>query len=189
MKAVQELMAEHRVIERAIRALTAYARSVANGSEEPRADLADLVDFLQGYADAYHHGKEEDILFRAMADNGMPVDGGPLAVMLAEHTQGRRLTASLSKIAEGRGAWSREQRRQLLFDATSYARLLNAHIQKEDRVLYPMATQMLPDDVWRQIDSEFSAFQSAPQRAEEAARFEQMAQLLVNRYVADDEAS
>ena len=189
MKAVQILMSEHRVIESVLIALTAYARSVANGSDAPRADLVELVSFLQDYADAYHHGKEEDILFRTMVDHGMPVDGGPLAVMLAEHAEGRRLTSSLSKISAGEGDWSKEQKRRLLLDATSYARLLNEHIQKEDRVLYPMATQMLPDDVWRKIESEFSAFQSAQQRVEQAARFEQMAERLVSRYVADDEAS
>ena len=189
MEAVQVLMAEHRVIESAIRALTAYARSVANGSDAPRADLAGLVGFLQDYADAYHHGKEEDILFRAMIDNGMPVNGGPLAVMLAEHTEGRRLTSRLSDISSGEGEWNREQRRKLLFDATGYARLLKEHIQKEDRVLYPMAVQMLPHEVWQQIESEFSAFQSAPQRAEQAAKFEHMAQDLVSRYVVDDEYS
>jgi len=189
MNAVHVLMAEHRVIESAITALTAYARSIANGSDAPRADLADLVSFLQGYADAHHHGKEEDILFRAMVRNGMPVDGGPLAVMLAEHAEGRRLTGSLAKISANEGEWTTEQRRRLLLDATSYARLLNAHIQKEDRVLYPMATQMLPDDVWRKIESEFAAFQSAPQHVDAAARFERMAESLVSRYAADDEAS
>jgi hemerythrin-like domain-containing protein len=119
----------------------------------------------------------------------MPVNGGPLAVMLAEHMEGRRLTSSLSEISTGEGAWDEEQRRQLLFAASSYARLLKEHILKEDRVLYPMAAQMLPDDVWRQIESDFSAFQGAPQRAEQAAQFERMVQELVSRYVADDEAS
>jgi hemerythrin-like domain-containing protein len=189
MNAVQTLMAEHRVIESVLAALTAYARSVANGGDAPRADLAELVQFLQDYADAYHHGKEEDILFRAMVDQGMPVDGGPLAVMLAEHAEGRRLTRSLAEISSGEGAWNKEQRRRLLFDATSYARLLKEHIQKEDRVLYPMATQMLPDDVWRKIEAEFADFQSARQRADQAAQFEQLAESLVGRYVADDGAS
>jgi len=188
MKALQELMAEHRVIESAITALTAYARSIANGSDAPRADLAELVSFLQDYADAHHHGKEEDILFRAMADIGMPVDSGPLAVMLAEHAEGRRLTSSLSNISASEGEWNKEQKRRLLLDATSYARLLNAHIQKEDRVLYPMAAQMIPNDVWQKIESEFFAFQSAAQRLGRAARLEQMTRLLVSRYVADDVA-
>jgi len=187
MNSVQILMNEHRVIERALSALTGYARTVARGSDLPRHDLAVLVGFLQDYADTQHHGKEEDILFRAMADHGMPTDGGPLAVMLAEHTEGRRLTRALAELAAGDAAWDPEQRRRLLLTGTGYARLLGGHIQKEDRVLYPMATQMLPEDAWQQIESGFSAFQAAPQRAEQAARLERIAEELAIRYAADDE--
>jgi hemerythrin-like domain-containing protein len=182
-------MSEHRVIESAITALTGYARLVASGGDAPRSDLAGLVSFLQDYADTHHHGKEEEILFRAMVDHGMPVDGGPLAVMLAEHTEGRRLTLSLSEISAGEGAWDQEERRQLWLAATNYAQLLTAHIQKEDRILYPMAAQMLPEDVWRQIETRFSAFQSAPQRAEQAADLEHRVQELVRRYAVADEVS
>jgi len=181
-------MAEHRVIERALSALTAYARAVANGADLPRSDLAGLVRFLQDYADAHHHGKEENILFRAMADHGMPIDGGPLAVMLAEHTEGRRLTRVLAEMTAGEVAWDQEQRRSLLFAATGYARLLKQHIGKEDRVLYPMAAQMLPEDAWRHIESEISAFQSAPDSAERAARLERAVQELAARYAEDGEA-
>ena len=68
------------------------------------------------------------------------------------------------------------------------ARLLRDHIQKEDRVLYPMAKQMLPESAWQQIESEFSAFQAAPRRAEQAARLERVAGEFAGRYAADDEA-
>lgn len=188
MTALQVLMDEHRVIERAIAALAAYARAVARGADLPRSDLAGLVGFLQGYADAHHHGKEEDILFRAMADHGMPDDSGPLAVMLAEHTEGRRLTGVLAGLAGGDAAWDQDQRRRLLFAATGYARLLEGHIQKEDRVLYPMAAQMLPEEAWQAIESEFADFQTGPGRAEQAARFEHLARELADRYAAEDAA-
>lgn len=187
MTAIQTLMDEHRMIERAITALTAYARAAAKGAEAPRSDLALFVGFIQDYADSNHHGKEEDILFRAMVDNGMPIDGGPLAVMLAEHAEGRRLAGSLAELAAGEGGWEQGQRQRLLFAATGYARLLQEHIQKEDRILYPMAVRMLPDDIWRQIEEEFSAFQAATHRAEQVARLKQTAEELAKRYAPNDE--
>lgn len=184
---ISVLMDEHRVIERAIAALAAYARATANGAELPREDLATLVSFLRDYADTYHHGKEEDILFRVMADCGMPVDGGPLGVMLAEHEQGRRLTASLAGLAEGGAAWGPEERRQLLFAATGYDRLLTEHIQKEDLVLYPMAARMLPDDAWQRIESEFAVFAAQREREDHAGRLKKLAQDLASHYAPDDE--
>ena len=188
MNSLQVLMEEHRVIERAISALAGYARAVARGADHPRQDLADLVNFLQDYADAHHHGKEEDILFRVMIEHGMPVDGGPLAVMLAEHTEGRRLTSALAELAAEESAWSSERQRRLLLAAMGYAQLLRGHIQKEDRVLYPMATQMLPESAWQQIESEFSAFQAEPQRVDQATRFERLAADLFARYGTDEVA-
>lgn len=188
MTALQVLMGEHRVIERAIAALAAYARAVARGADLPRSDLAGLVGFLQGYADEHHHGKEEDILFRAMMDHGMPADSGPLAVMLAEHTEGRRLTAVLAELAAGDAAWDQDQRRKLLYAGTGYERLLTGHIQKEDRVLYPMAAQMLPEEAWPAIESEFADFQAEPGRTERATRFERLARELADRHAPEDEA-
>lgn len=187
--AVEILMDEHRVIERALTALTAYARAIANGADLPRRDLAKLVGFFRDYADAYHHGKEEDILFRAMVTNGFPDDSGPLAVMLWEHTEGRRLTGSLADLADGETAWDQEERRRLLFAASGYARLLGEHIQKEDRVLYPMAMGMLPDEVWRGIESEFTAFMAATEQAERADRLKSTVQELAARYASEDESS
>lgn len=187
MSSLHVLMGEHRVIERAISALTAYARGISRGNDLPRHDLAGFVKFLQDYADTHHHGKEEDILFRTMMDHGMPVEGGPLGVMLAEHTEARRLTGALAELAAGDAPWDSEQRRRLLFAATGYARLLKDHIQKEDRILYPMADRMLPDEAWQQIESEFSAFQASPQRMERADRLERMVGELADRYAADDE--
>jgi hemerythrin-like domain-containing protein len=189
MSAIEVLMDEHRVIERTLTTLTAYARAIANGADLPRADLAKLVDFLREYADAYHHGKEEDILFRAMVDNGMPKESGPLAVMLSEHAEGRRLTGSLADLAVGEASWDPEERRRLLFAATGYARLLRQHIQKEDCVLYPMATRMLSDDVWQRIESEFSAFTAAKQRADHADHLKGITRQLADRYAAEDESS
>jgi len=188
MNAIEVLMGEHRVIERAIAALAAYARAVANGADLPRPDLAGLVSFLQGYADEHHHGKEEDILFRTMVDHGMPTDGGPLAVMLAEHTEGRRLTGALAELAAGDAAWDPDERRKLLFAGTGYDRLLTGHIQKEDHVLYPMAAQMLPEEAWQAIETGFADFQAAPGRAERAARLERLAGQLADRYAAEDAA-
>jgi hemerythrin-like domain-containing protein len=182
MNPLQVLMDEHRVIERAIGALSAYARQVGEGAEHPRADLAELVAFIREYADRHHHGKEEDILFRAMAAQGMPVEAGPLAVMLAEHDQGRAYTQALAKLAAGEGHWDEKSRQELASAAIGYAQLLLAHIQKEDGVLYPMASQVIPEEAWEPIATEFEAFETNSANAARASRFVSAAATLAERY-------
>ena len=182
MNPLQCLMDEHRLIEKVIDALTAYAKAVHGGADHPREDLADAVAFIQGYADAHHHGKEEDILFRAMAEQGMPTDMGPLGVMLQEHEEGRGYTRALAEIAKAAGPWDEEQRKKLSWAATSYGSLLRQHIQKEDQVLYPMADQMLPEAVWRHLESAFEAFESDPENTKRAQDLRGKAERLVARY-------
>ncbi len=56
----------------------------------------DCVAFFRLFADACHHGKEEDLLFPELEARGMPRDSGPIAVMLSEHKQGRALVAQMA---------------------------------------------------------------------------------------------
>jgi hemerythrin-like domain-containing protein len=182
MNALQVLMDEHRVIERAIDALVVYARGVGRGADHPRADLVAFVDFITGYADAHHHGKEEDILFRRMADSGMSTEVGPLAVMLAEHHEGRRLTRVLAELAESDGEWDEEERSRLLKAGIGYAQLLRAHIQKEDGVLYPMAQNMLPEEAREHIEAAFESFQSEAENLQRATRLRESARELAAVY-------
>ena len=182
MSPIQILMDEHRLIERMIGALSVYAKRVQGGEDLPRADLDGFVRFLQGFADTHHHGKEEDILFLAMTEAGMPKDMGPVGVMLAEHVEGRGYTASLAEVAGADGSWDEAQRTQLGWAATSYANLLLAHIQKEDQVLYPMADSMLPEGVWQGIEKAFETFESDAEGAARAEELRGVAATLTGRY-------
>ena len=182
MNSLYLLMEEHRLIEHAIDALVVYARGVGRGADHPRADLGGFVDFIRGYADAHHHGKEEDILFRAMADCGMSKEAGPLAVMLAEHHEGRRLTGVMAELAEGEGDWEERERSRLLKAGIGYAQLLRAHIQKEDGVLYPMAQSMLPEDVRDWVEQAVEQFEDEAGNAERAARLRRIVEELAGRY-------
>lgn len=178
MNPIQVLMDEHRLIEKVIDALVGYVGS----QDAPRGDLDGFVRFIRGFADAHHHGKEEDILFVAMEAQGMPKDMGPLGVMYQEHDEGRGYTAALADLAAGEGAWEPEERKRLLWAAKSYAALLRAHIQKEDQVLYPMADQMLPPDVWEGIEKEFETFEADAANVARAEELRATAATLIERY-------
>ena len=151
------LMEEHRIIERAIRLLQKVAVSIDSGAKVDTKILAELVDFIRNFADRCHHGKEEKILFQRFSEYGIPVEGGPIGVMLFEHDEGRKLVRAmaeaLSKIEEGN--WS--QSRIFSANAKDYAQLLTQHIYKEDNILYPMGGRLLSEDDRDQIVRRFEA--------------------------------
>ena len=154
------LMSEHRLIERALDAMEGWVAKLAPGGEsDDKAELARFVSFIRGFADAYHHGKEEDILFVAMGEHGFPRQTGPIAVMLHEHDLGRSLVGVLDGLAQQSATWNDEDRGTVGRTVGEFSGLLRQHIRKEDQILYPMADTRLPDSVKEEMFRRFQAFE------------------------------
>ncbi len=146
MQATEILMGEHRVIERVLNALFSASQAIEAGQRVRPGFFIDAADFIRGFADGCHHHKEEGVLFKMLAEHGMPTDSGPVAAMLHDHEEGRQYTRAMRAAAE---AWAQgdESARLGVFDnALGYASLLQQHIMKEDRILFPMADRVIP--VW-----------------------------------------
>lgn len=150
MKATEILMEEHRVIERVLTALERAATRLSNGQEVYLRFFTGTTVFIKNFADGCHHQKEEGILFPAMIENGLSKDTGPIAVMLAEHEEGRRLTQKMRQALE-RLQTTDASRSELVQNALSYVKLLRQHIYKEDNILFPMADKVIPVDQQQQI--------------------------------------
>ncbi len=142
MKSVEVLMAEHRVIERVLTALEVATERLDQGGNVNPGFFIHATDFIRGFADGCHHQKEEGVLFKAMAQAGMPTEEGPIAVMLAEHEQARAYTADLLKAAQRLQAGDEQAAAAVIHNARGYAALLRQHIAKEDGVLFPMADRI-----------------------------------------------
>ena len=143
MRPTEILMAEHRVIERVLAAMQAVLQRAAAQERLRPAFFLDAVEFIQGYADDYHHQKEEGILFPEMEAQGFPKEGGPIAVMLAEHEQARTYTRAMRAAAERWDGGDATAKTEVTLNAQGYVSLLGEHIYKEDNILYPMADQLL----------------------------------------------
>ena len=160
MRATQLLREEHEIILRGLGVLEVLAAKAARGDEVPAQALGTLLEFLTGFADAHHHGKEEEILFPALEEAGFPRDAGPVGVMLHEHAQGRELIAAL-RAAAPQASGPAPAREKFANTARAYTALLSAHIDKENQVLFPMADRAISGDDQRRVDEGFDAFERA----------------------------
>lgn len=100
MKPTDELKDEHKVILRMLKILEKAAQNLEEGKEVKPEGFKKAVDFIRNFADRCHHGKEEDTLFPMMEKYGIPREGGPLGVMLYEHTLGRNYVKGMAEALE-----------------------------------------------------------------------------------------
>jgi len=184
VEATDTLMQEHRLIERALDAMEGWITTLGPGSEsDDKVELGRFVSFIRGFADAYHHGKEEDILFVAMVEHGFPRQAGPIAVMLHEHDLGRSLVSVLDGLAQQSATWSEEDYGTLTRTARKFSSLLRQHIQKEDMLLYPMADARLPEPVKEEMSRRFQAFEEQQTSNGEQQRLRALADALIEAHI------
>lgn len=133
------LMADHEQTEKVIDALETLWRDKA-----PDPAMVDkAVRYFSEFADACHNQKEEQHLFPRLEAAGIPSQGGPLAVMLAEHERSRQLLEAFralgTRVAGGEAGAASEMVRVFL----EYGALLKSHYWKENDILYPMGRRAL----------------------------------------------
>jgi hemerythrin-like domain-containing protein len=155
MQATQILMDEHRVIERVLSALQVGAERLARGEHMRPAFFINAALFIRNFADGCHHRKEEGVLFVAMSESGMPVEGGPIGVMLSEHEQGRLFTREMKDSAEKWEQGDLSARAAVAHNALGYVALLRQHIHKEDNILFPMADRVIPLERQEKVAADF----------------------------------
>ena len=166
MRLIDELRAEHLLIDRVAGSLIHFAERISPG-KPPAQDIADMVLFFRVYVAGYHHQQEEKILFSTLVKRAeVPADRGPLRVIEEEHRTAARLVDELERSATV-GHHAADVARRL-------AHHLWEHIDKEDSVLLPESADRLRRNGVTRLDGR------RPTREEEGAR--QVGELLVDRF-------
>jgi hemerythrin-like domain-containing protein len=137
---------EHRIIERVLRALDGVCMRLEGGNKVPAAALREIVDFITEFADRYHHGKEETLLFPALERHGITREGGPLGVMEYEHQVERELIANLEQAIGLYQEGNADASQNFADAARTYLRMLVGHIEKEDSILFRIGDEVLDDE-------------------------------------------
>jgi hemerythrin-like domain-containing protein len=135
MHLIEELRAEHDLIEAVVGSLRTFVAARRRGQGE-RADGPRFVEFLRLFAGHYHHAREEDTLFVALVERAGLPESGPLAVLLEDH---RRTAALLSRIEPLLAAPALTAADGALLEslAVEYSHALWQHIDAENSVLLP----------------------------------------------------
>ena len=132
--AKEDLTHEHKAIQHALNILEKMSERIENNFDVDYSDINSFMEFLKEFADKCHHGKEEGFLFPALEKTGVRNQGGPIGVMLSEHTMDRDLIKQMQDNLRK----DKVDSQGFIEAAKSYVRLLRSHIQKENAILFPL---------------------------------------------------
>ncbi len=147
---------EHRIIEQVLRALEGICLRLELGEAVPPEALIHTLDFVQIYADRFHHEKEEMHLFPALQQNGMQDEGGPLGFLKQEHHIERQLLIELGAAVTDYRNGTDEAKHRIVEQARQYSRHLLNHMRREDSILFMLAEEILDEPTKTAIHCAFA---------------------------------
>ena len=149
MKATQQLKDEHEGIKLMLNIMETICDDLEKGKQLDIIHYEKILEFIKGFIDKCHHGKEEKYFFMELVNKGIHNEGGLIGSLLQEHNQGREYIAMMGK--------SLESKDLIKFNtvAAKYRDLLRCHIEKENNVLYVMADQLLDEEIQEALFEKF----------------------------------
>ena len=159
MQLIDKLTEEHRLIELGAGSLIAFHREFEQG-KAALADLAGYAVFFRDYADAYHHGKEEQILMVQFPALGIDSESPPLRMLREEHRGNKILIEKFFQFAAQTTPLSDMDKEILRQSIFTYVIGLWEHIDKEDSVLFAEANLRFKGMLAQTLDKNFLEFEA-----------------------------
>ncbi len=152
------LRRDHDLIEKVIKAMDSTIQLLNDGKQIPESILLPVIDFTKNFTDVCHHSKEENSLFPALEQAGMPKNMGPIAMMLMDHERSREIGASMEESAKE--YLSSGDSTKLISDMRQYVEHITEHLWKENNRLFMMAEARL-QYVSQKVDKELTEIEES----------------------------
>lgn len=171
------LRRDHDLIEKVIKAMESTIQLLNDGKQIPESILSPVIDFSKNFTDVCHHSKEENSLFPALEQAGMPSDMGPIAMMLMDHERSREIGKEMESSAKD--YISSGNSTKLISDMQQYVEHITEHLWKENNRLFMMAEARL-QYVSKKVDKELNDIEELKLKETGKTRehYEQLAETL-----------
>lgn len=152
------LRSDHELIEKVINAMEVTTQLLEEKKSIPKLALTQVIDFSKNFTDVCHHSKEETSLFPALEQVGMPRHMGPIAVMLMEHEESRKIAKKMEDSMNY--YFESNDPSKLISDMKEYVDHIRQHLWKENNRLFMMADMRL-QNVSENINKELTQVEEA----------------------------
>ena len=159
MKPIGLLMREHRLIERLIKLLEKELDNIKKTKKVNPDFIQKSVDFFRTYADRTHHGKEEDILFRAIKKKKITNYLKNIIKRLEQdHQHARKIVTDLSNQNSNYIQGKTSSIKEITNDLEKLVTLYPIHIEIEDKEFFYPSMDYLTEEEQQKMLQEFYDF-------------------------------
>lgn len=159
MQARGPLMIEHRLIERMISVIRHSLKKIESTGKVDPVFIDTAVDFIRIYADRTHHGKEENILFRDLAERSMSAEDQKLMdELIEEHVFGRQTTKALIEANTRYRNGDVSALSDIVKNLQTLIGFYPVHVEKEDKIFFPAARAYFTEEEDQVMLKEFYEF-------------------------------
>ena len=160
MKPIGPLMWEHRLIERMVGLLEKeLGRATGKDGRADAGFIATAVDFFRVYAEKTHHGKEEGILFKQLAEKKISTEHRKIMnELIKEHRQSREMVGDLEQAGLAYGRGDAGELANIVTAIRGLTTLYPKHIRKEDKHFFFPAMEYFSTEEQDAMLREFQKF-------------------------------
>jgi len=153
------LMVEHRLIERLISLMSIEISNLRTGKAPDMLFFDAAIDFITSYADRCHHGKEEGILFAALARKHLSdIHRDMMQNLIADHIYSRK---TLNNLASSKKSYVNEETHALIGVIKFSEELVSfypKHIEKEDKHFFIPVMEYFTEEEQNKMIEDFFKF-------------------------------
>jgi len=150
----EDLMREHGVLRRILLVYDEAARRLAAEDAVAVGVVASAAGIVRRFVEGYHEKLEEEFVLPKLEKAGKLLELAK--VIRVQHAAGRKLTEAILKETKAGKPAGAEQRRAVVADLQTFARMYAAHAAWEDTELFPVYRQQFTE---RELDALGESFE------------------------------
>jgi len=149
----EDLMREHGVLRRILLVYDEAGRRLATDDAVVVGVVSSAAGIVRRFVEGYHEKLEEEFVLPKLEKAGKLVDLAK--VIRVQHAAGRKLTESILKGTKSGKSANADQRRAVVADMQSFARMYTAHAAWEDTELFPVYRQQFTEAEFDKLGDKF----------------------------------
>jgi hemerythrin-like domain-containing protein len=149
----EDLMREHGLLDRVLLVYEEGLRRLDARQDVPPSALAGGAGIVRRFIEDYHEKLEEDYLFPRFEKANRLAD--LVATLRTQHQAGRRLTATIERLATAASLRDAAARAQLADAMRGFVRMYRPHAAREDTVLFPALRKVVSAHEYDALGEDF----------------------------------